>query len=85
MKFLEHTRKPKVMYTDNSLEILASLVKNYPGIIVRQRHTDQKHIGLHKEECAEERRNICGAVAVRSGPGFCGVSLLSAKHSRSRV
>ena len=32
---------------------LASLVKNYLGIIVRQRHTDQKQMGLQKEQCAE--------------------------------
>ena len=32
---------------------LASLAKNYPGIIVRQRHTDQKQMGLLREQCAE--------------------------------
>ena len=32
---------------------LASPVKNYPGIIVRQRHTDRKQMGLLKEQCAE--------------------------------
>ena len=26
---------------------------NYPGIIVRQRHTDQKQMGLLREQCAE--------------------------------
>ena len=31
----------------------ASLVKNYPGIIVRQRHTDRKQMGLLRERCAE--------------------------------
>ena len=29
-------------------EDLASPVRNYPGIIVRQRHTDQKQMGLQK-------------------------------------
>ena len=51
-KFLEPTRKPKVIYTENSLQ-LAKFVKNYPGIIVRQHHTDQKQMGLLREQCAE--------------------------------
>ena len=34
---------------------LASLVRNYPGIIVRQRHTDQKQMGLQKEQCANSK------------------------------
>ena len=32
---------------------LAKLVKIFSGIIVRQRHTDQKQTGLQKEQCAE--------------------------------
>ena len=32
---------------------LASLAKNCPGIIVRQHHTDQKHMGLLKGQFAE--------------------------------
>ena len=32
---------------------LASLVRNYPGIIVRQRHTYQKQRVLQEEQCAE--------------------------------
>ena len=32
---------------------LAKLVKICPGITVRQRHTDQKQMGLLKEQCAE--------------------------------
>ena len=32
---------------------LASLARNYPGVIVRQHHTDQKQMGLSKEQCAE--------------------------------
>ena len=35
---------------------LASLVRNYPGVIVRQHHTDQKHMGLLKEQCAERKK-----------------------------
>ena len=32
---------------------LARLVKIFPGIIVRQHHTDQKQMGLLREQCAE--------------------------------
>ena len=32
---------------------LARLVKIFPGIIVRQHHTDHKQIGLLREQCAE--------------------------------
>ena len=49
-KFLEPDRKPKVIYIPwNS----AKPVKIFPGIIVRQHHTDQKQMGLLKEQCAE--------------------------------
>ena len=45
-KFLEPTRK------------LASLVRNYPRIIVRLHHADQKHMGLQREQCAEQRKAL---------------------------
>ena len=32
---------------------LAKHVKTFPGIIVRQHHTDAKQMGLLKEQCAE--------------------------------
>ena len=32
---------------------LAKTVKIFPGIIVRRHHTDQKQMGLLKEQCAE--------------------------------
>ena len=32
---------------------LTKLVKIFPGIIVRRQHTDQKQVGLLKEQCAE--------------------------------
>ena len=35
---------------------LAKLVKIFPGIIVRQHHTDQKQMGLLKEQCAEKKK-----------------------------
>ena len=50
-KFLEPDRKPKVIYTDNWNS--AKLVKISPGIIARLHHTDQKQMGLLKEQCAE--------------------------------
>ena len=31
-------------------------MRNYPGIIVRQHHTDQKQMGLQKEQFAEWKR-----------------------------
>ena len=31
----------------------AELVKIFPGIIVRRHHTDQKQMGLQREQCAE--------------------------------
>ena len=52
---LEPAKKPKVIYTDNSLE-LANLVKNFFGVIVRQRHTHRKLMGLLREQCAELRK-----------------------------
>ena len=32
---------------------LAKSVKIFPGIIARPQHTDQKHLELLKEQCAE--------------------------------
>ena len=54
MKCLDPTRKPKVIYTD--IWNLASLARNYPGIIVRRHHTDQKQMGLPKEQCPEWKK-----------------------------
>ena len=43
----------------------------YPGIIVRQRHTDRKEMGLQKEQCAELRREhllyFCNQVWMKNG------------------
>ena len=35
---------------------LAKLVKIFPGIIIRQHHTDQKQMGLLKEQCAKLKK-----------------------------
>ena len=48
-KFLEPNGKPKVIYTDKSF----GFGKACAGIIVRQHHTDQKQMGLLREQCAE--------------------------------
>ena len=37
---------------------LASLVKNYPGIVLRQHYTDQKRVVLLRERCAESRKGL---------------------------
>ena len=82
MKFMEPTRKPKVIYWQ-LLEVWQVLRGIYPGIIVRQHHTDRKHMGLQKEQCAEWKKGHCGAVAVRSWwrmvGGFYWKLLVSAK------
>ena len=59
--FLESTRKPKVIAWN-----LASLVKNYPGIIVRQHHTDQKTNGV-AERAVRGVREGTSAVLLQSG------------------
>ena len=35
---------------------VASLARNYPGIVVRQRHTDQKRMGLLREQSVEWKK-----------------------------
>ena len=86
-KLLEPTRKPKSPTIPLNL---ASPVKNYPGIVVRQHRTDRKRMGLLREQCAESRKgHLRYCCAIRSGRkmvgGFHGMLLLSAKHSRSLV
>ena len=43
-------------------------MKNYPGIIVRQHHTDQKRMGLLREQCVELKEGT-SAVLLQSGLG----------------
>ena len=65
-------------------------MKIFCGIILRQRHTDQKQMGLLKEQCAEWKKGT-SAVLLQSGPDnewwadSHGMLLQSAKHSRSLV
>ena len=69
-KFLEPTRKPEVIHTDNSLE-LANPVKIFLGIIVRQHRMDRKLMGLLREWCAELRKGhllcCCNQVWMKIG------------------
>ena len=51
-KFLEPNRKPKVIYTDSSLEF-GKACADLSGIIARVHHTDRRLIVLRKEQCAE--------------------------------
>ena len=65
MKFLEPTRKPKVIYTDNSLEF-GNVVKNYLGIIVRQRHKKSETNGIAERTVRRVKEGI-SAVLLQSG------------------
>ena len=65
-KFLEPERKPKVIYTDNSLEF-GKLVKTLPGIIARRHHTDQKQMWIAERAVRRVKEgNLCCIVAIRS-------------------
>ena len=50
---------------------LASLARNFSGIIVRQHHTDQKQMWLPKEQCAELRKGhlrcYCSQLSITNG------------------
>ena len=88
MKFLEPTRKPKVIYTDNYLEFgkyCEDLSWNHCTSTPRRSETN----GIAERSAQNQGRDICCAVAIRSGRrmvgGFHGMLLLSAKHSRSTV
>ena len=77
MKFVEPTRKPKVIHTDNSSEFGKSCQELSWNHCASTPHRSEAN-GI------AERRDICCGIAVRSGQrmvgGFHGVLLLSAKH-----
>ena len=52
-KFLERDRKPKVIYTDNSLEFGKACEDLSWNDCTSTPHRDQKQMGLLKEQCAE--------------------------------
>ena len=58
----------KVIYTDNSLGILASVARNYPGIIVRQHHTDHKTHGIAERAVCRVKEGT-SALLLQSGLG----------------
>ena len=79
-KFLEPSEKPKVIYTDNSLEF-GNLVNIYHGIIEPQHLIDLRHLAL-----LSERRNFSSIVIIRivwkTVGWFYGMLLLSTKCPR---
>ena len=46
-------QKSSVLTIPSNLASLVRNVRNFPGINVRQHHTDQKQMGLQKEQCAQ--------------------------------
>ena len=64
-KFLEPTRKPKVIYTDN--RNLANVVRIFPGLILRQHRTDRKQMGYSRKSSAQSERRDPSAVLLQSG------------------
>ena len=89
MKFLAPTRKPK----SHLHRRFPGIWQVFRGIILKSLYVNTTQIrnkwDCRKSSAQSERRDICGAVAVRSGErtvgGFHGMLLLSAKHSRSLV
>ena len=72
-KFLEPNRKPKVIYTDNSLD-LAKLVKISPGIIARRHHTDTKQNGIAERAVRRVKEGTSAVSAKRRGHPIRGES-----------
>ena len=64
MKFLEPTRKPKVIYLLTIPWILATPVKNYPGIIVHQHRSETNGIA---ERAVRGVKEGTSAVLLQSG------------------
>ena len=89
MKFLEPTRKPKVMSTDTSLEFGKSCEESSWNHCTLNTTQIRNKRDCWKSSAQSERRHVCCIVATRSGwemmGGFHGMLLLSAKHTRSLV
>ena len=68
LKFLEPTRKPKVIYNDNFFWNLASLARNHLEISVRQHDTDQKKHGTAERSIRRVKEGT-SAVLLQSGLG----------------
>ena len=67
MKFLGPTTKPKVMYTDNSLEFGKSCEELSWNHCTSTPHRPETNGIAERSSAQSERRDICGAIAVRSG------------------
>ena len=82
-QFLEPNRKPKVIYTDNSLEFGNSCEELSWNHCTSTPHRSETN-GIAYWAVQSEKRDICGIVAIRSGSkmvgGFHGVLLLFAKY-----
>ena len=87
-KLLEPTRKPQVIYTDNSLEFGKSC-EELSWNHLRQHRTDRKQMGLLRELYAGLRKGFlqycCNQVWVTNGGRIPWNVLLSAKCSRPVV
>ena len=89
MKLLEPTRKPKVIYTDNSLEFGKSCEELSWNHCTSTPHRSETN-GI-AESAVRRVKEGTSAVLLQSGldkewwAGFHGVLLLSAKHSRALV
>ena len=66
-KFLEPTRKPKVIYTVNSSEFGKSCEELSWKRRLSTPHRSETDGIAEREQCAEFRRDNCGVVAIRSG------------------
>ena len=86
MKFLEPTRKSKVIYTDNSLEFGRSCEELSWNHCTSTPHRSETNGIAERAVRRVKEGDICSIVAIRSGRkaagGFYGMLLLSAKHSR---
>ena len=66
-KFLEPNRKPKVVYSDNSLDFGKSCEEINRGIIVLQHPIDPRRMAQMKERHEEEKQDVCCIIAIWLG------------------
>ena len=85
MKFLEPTRKPKVIYSDSSLEFGKSCEELSWNHCTSTPHRSETN--AIAERAVRRVKEGTSAVLLQSGllGGFHGMLLLSAKYSRSLV
>ena len=66
MKFLDPTRKPKVIYTDNSLEFGKACEDLSCNHCTSTPHRSETHV-IAERAAQSERWHLCSIVAIRSG------------------